>query len=101
MKNALKLNLRQRKPRKPSDVFTQCPACASPNIFAFEGDVFCTYCDWNSIILRADAQFDSLHLYEPGLASVRHLNERAEAKALDDQKDMDDFRELSGGFDVA
>ena len=101
MRSASKNNPKSKKARRPSDVFTQCPSCASPNIIPFEGDVFCTYCDWNSVSLRADAQFDSLQLYEPGLASVRYLGERADANAADDQKDKADFRELSGGFDVA
>ncbi|MGE4233065.1 MAG: hypothetical protein AB7F43_07030 [Bacteriovoracia bacterium] len=43
--------------RKPSDVFSSCPQCESPNIYKFEGDAFCTYCDWDSIILRVDARF--------------------------------------------
>ena len=89
----------RRNTRKPSDVFTQCPACESPNIFAFEGDVFCTYCDWNTIILRADAMFDSLHLYEPGLASVHYINERGSNHAAEDQKNIEDFKELMGGDD--
>lgn len=73
----------------------------SPNIYTFEGDVFCTYCEWNTIALRADALFDSNHLYQPGIASVRYINDRGTNQNIEDQKNIEDFRELVGGFDVA
>ncbi len=97
MRTTNRAGTRARKARKPSDVFTQCPACASPNIFASDGDVFCTYCDWNSITLRADAQFDLLHLYEPGLATVRYMSDRADMAAIDGRKECQEFAELTGG----
>jgi hypothetical protein len=26
-----------------------CPHCESPNLIRTEGDLFCAYCDWNSL----------------------------------------------------
>ncbi len=35
--------------RKPAAVFKSCPKCASPNLLKCDGEVLCTYCDWNSV----------------------------------------------------
>jgi hypothetical protein len=43
------------------DAFKQCPACESRNVFDFEGEVFCSYCDWNSIEASVNARFDALY----------------------------------------
>ena len=47
--------------KRAVDAFKQCPACESRNVFDFEGEVFCCYCDWNSIEASVDARFDALY----------------------------------------
>ena len=47
--------------KKAVDAFKQCPACDSRNVFDFEGEVFCSYCDWNSIEASVNARFDALY----------------------------------------
>ena len=47
------LNLNDVTP--PAQVLTQCEECMSSDLFAFDGDVFCNDCGWNSIEMRMDA----------------------------------------------
>ncbi len=47
--------------KKAVDAFKECPACESRNVFDFEGEVFCSYCDWNSIEASLNARFDALY----------------------------------------
>lgn len=61
MKSNLKFQKKKSLVKKPSDVFSKCPKCGSPNLLKFEGDVFCNYCQWDSIILRAEAEFSALY----------------------------------------
>ncbi len=44
----------------PEKVFTECPCkeCKSQDLFAFDGDVFCNDCGWNSIESRVSSQID-------------------------------------------
>jgi hypothetical protein len=47
--------------KKAVDIFQQCPNCESRNVFDFENEVFCCFCDWNSIEASVDARFDALY----------------------------------------
>lgn len=71
---------------KPSDVFKSCPQCESPNLYKFEGDAFCTYCDWDSITLRVDARFaarDALRFSED--ENDREKEDRRQVEELLDE----------------
>jgi len=39
----------------PSDAFTRCPHCEAGKLLRFDGEVFCTRCDWSSISSTLDA----------------------------------------------
>lgn len=45
--------IKGRRARKASEVFHRCPRCESPNVFTLDGEVFCSYCNWNSVGIDA------------------------------------------------
>jgi len=49
---------RNQRVKLPSDVFNHCPECESRELLKFEGEAFCLSCDWDSIIVHADAVSD-------------------------------------------
>lgn len=59
----IQVQRRKFKNKNPTNVFNFCPACDSPNVFKFEGEVFCEYCDWNSIEVNFEARL-SANAYE-------------------------------------
>lgn len=67
------------KIKAPSNVFRSCPSCASPNLFKFEGEAFCDYCGWDSILLRVEARFAARQFQEPG--TVESISARDDAAA--------------------
>ena len=61
-------NVPKKRPevKIPSSVFKRCPACGSSSLTVFEEDVFCTDCEWDSLVAHADAMFDAgIFLFEP------------------------------------
>lgn len=70
---------KQRRNRTPAEAFKQCPACESPNLIKFEGDVICGYCDWNSIGLRVEARFAARRT--EGLGTIESISAREDAAA--------------------
>ena len=47
----------EQRTKKAAEVFQKCPRCESKNVFAFENEVFCLYCGWDSVALSAECQF--------------------------------------------
>lgn len=41
---------------RAKDVFKKCPRCESPNLLCEASEVFCLYCDWNSIEVQTEAR---------------------------------------------
>ena len=39
---------RSKTPRKPAEVFNECPACKSRDLLRLQVDVLCSDCDWMS-----------------------------------------------------
>lgn len=56
--------------RRPDSVFKYCPECRSPNIVKVDGEVICTYCDWNSIASSAECSH-GLFSFEPRLLKAK------------------------------
>ena len=40
--------------KTPVEAYKACPYCKSKNLTAFEGEVFCRDCDWDSIAIHAE-----------------------------------------------
>lgn len=47
----------RRKLKTGPEAFSSCPACDSPHLIAFEDEVICNYCGWDSIAVRVEARF--------------------------------------------
>ena len=44
----------------PADVLSRCVKCKSDDVFAFDGDLFCNPCGWNSIEARVESQLSEM-----------------------------------------
>lgn len=40
----------------PASVFKVCPQCRSPNLIQFDGEVFCGFCSWDSVLLHEECR---------------------------------------------
>lgn len=43
---------------KPVDVFHECPKCGTQELIAVDGDVLCSSCPWDSVLLYANILFE-------------------------------------------
>ncbi len=41
--------------RTPAEVFKKCLRCRSADLLDFEGEVFCLKCNWDSVVIHAEA----------------------------------------------
>jgi len=63
-----------KQTRRPADIFRSCPHCESTNMFRFEGEAFCLYCGWDSVLLHAEIKF-AKRTRTPLAASVSALKQ--------------------------
>ena len=40
--------------KSPAEVLKSCPKCKNANLFKFEGEAFCTKCNWDSVDIHAE-----------------------------------------------
>jgi len=53
-------------------VFHSCPRCISPNVVKLDGEVFCSYCGWDSVELQSNLQ-SPMNIFLPN-EGVSHAN---------------------------
>jgi hypothetical protein len=41
--------------KTPAEAFKNCLRCKSSDLFEFEGEVFCNKCNWDSVLIHAEA----------------------------------------------
>ncbi len=40
--------------KTPAQVFKNCPGCKNEELLEFEGEVLCTRCSWDSVLIHAE-----------------------------------------------
>ena len=50
------LSMRVTPLKDPTKIFHSCPRCLSPNVLKLDGEVLCTYCEWDTVGLQASLQ---------------------------------------------
>ena len=68
--------------KSAAKAFKKCPKCESPNLVHFEKEAFCTYCSWDSVLLRAEAKFGIQQAIDDFDAAVEREERSAREAAL-------------------
>ena len=56
LENDTKSSITVASTREPGKIFKFCPRCRSPNLLKFDGEVFCNYCSWDSVLLQVECK---------------------------------------------
>jgi len=78
--------------RTPVNAFLECPQCESKNLIPCDGQVFCGYCDWNSVEVFAERESGPRGRKYPNDPYYPHIGlvlaEETEASAAGPQKNL-------------